>query len=455
MSTRLRSASLSGVLKAGTLGLLGALLFFLGSATRPATPAAYLSFLGLILLQGLEVVYPLLPVEDEYAARRLLAFRANIFLQLALASVLVAATEGSGSIYELVYLLPIVSAATKLPGRDVALVVGGANIAMIGFILTGEQLTAHITRVKEFQDAVAAMVYFTMAGVLAYVFAKDEREQLSRYQTMVAALAEANADLQRVQAELTERLAQLTQMEERLQRISQMAALGELAAQVAHEVRTPLGIIRGATEILASRVTDPSVQHHLTVLLEEAGRLNRAVESVLRLGAPLRIQSAPVNVQTLLRTVTQSATVRSFAGAYEVRMTVPAEPLWVLGDRELLYQALTNLVSNALQAMPNGGTLGLEAQPDCETGGVRLSVTDTGVGLSPEDLQRLGDPFFTKRAGGVGLGFSLARRIIAEHGGRLEVVSTLGRGTCITITLPGEAREAAVRSPTGAVERRG
>ena len=117
----------------------------------------------------------------------MIVLRISILLQLIAASALVALTDGSGSIYELVYLLPIVSAASKLPWRDVAFVVGSAILAMLGFIVTGEELTASIHRVKAFQDAVAAIVYFTMAGILTFLFAKDERDQRLHYQNVHSA----------------------------------------------------------------------------------------------------------------------------------------------------------------------------------------------------------------------------------------------------------------------------
>jgi signal transduction histidine kinase len=177
-----------------------------------------------------------------------------------------------GSIYELIYFLPIISAASKLPGREVMVAVGAAALAILGFIITAEQVPSSISRVKEFQDAVTAIVYFIIGGTLIYLFAKDEREQRLHYQTMAAKLADTNSELMVVQAELTERLTQLAQMEERIQRIGQFAALGELAGQVAHEVRNPLGIIKGAAEMLATRLTDVSTQRHVAVLLEEAGR---------------------------------------------------------------------------------------------------------------------------------------------------------------------------------------
>ena len=439
----LRSSQLfSRTIKFSTIALLAILLVSLGSVANQASLAAYLSLFTIILLQGIEFLFPLFP-EASGADQpwRFVVLRASIVLQLLMASVLVAETGGSGSIYELIYLLPIVSAATMLPGREVTIVIGGAMVAMIGFIMTGTPLTVSIARVKDVQDAVAATVYFTMAGILIYFFTKNERDQRVHYQAMAMALAETNEELRRVQAELTERLAQLATMEERIQRISQMAALGELTGQVAHEVRNPLGIIKGATEMLAQRVSDPAMQRHIAVLLEEVAHLNKAVESVLRLGAPLRIQADRLHVQDLLRVVEQAATAGTIRDIHTVRLRVPSEPLWIVGDRELLRHALVNLVRNAIQAMPSGGTVTVTAQPASGDGQILMTIADTGVGLTAEDLTRLGEPFFTKRAGGVGLGFALARRIISEHKGTLEVTSSLGHGTCLTIRLPAELRE--------------
>src|SRR5713226_8711031 len=205
----LRSSQLfSRTIKFCTLTLLAILLVSLGSFANQASPAAYLSFFTIILLQGIEFLFP---ISTEAGGAdypwRFVVLRVSIMLQLLLASVLVAATGGSGSIYELIYLLPIVSAATMLPGREVAIVVGGAVAAMVGFIVSGSPFTASIARVKDVQDAVASVVYFTMAGILIYFFSKNERDQRVHYQAIAAALADTNVELRRVQAELTERLA--------------------------------------------------------------------------------------------------------------------------------------------------------------------------------------------------------------------------------------------------------
>jgi len=424
------------ILKAATLGLLAILLFSLGSVTRPTSLGAYLSFSAIMLLQGIEMLAASFSEKARNLAQRVVLLRLSILLQLVLASVLVAVTDGSGSIYELVYLLPIISAATKLPGRDVAFVVGGSVVAMIGFIVTGEQLTASIMSVKEFQDSVAAVVYFTMAGLLTYFFAKSERGQRLQYQTLATALAKTNMRLCETQTQLTERLAQVVMMEERVQRVSQMAALGELAGQLAHEVRNPLGIIRGSAEMLAARVSDPSACRHISVLLEEADRLNKAVEGVLRLGTPLRMKLLRLDLVELLEGVAQVSSASSAPIGSSVKLTVPSKSLWIRGDRDLLHQAFTNLVRNAFQAMPAGGTITITVESSSDEGHVVTSIADTGIGLSEEDVRRLGEPFFAKRPGGIGLGFSLARRVVLEHGGSVTVGSILGQGTTVSIHLP-------------------
>jgi signal transduction histidine kinase len=441
------------ILKATTLALLAALLFSLGSATRPTSLMAYMLFSAIMALQGLEMFAPVLSEKTSNILRQPVFLRISTFVQLLLASGLVAATDGSGSVYELVYLLPIISAATKLPGQDVVFVVVSSIIAMVGFIVTGEQLTPSITRVKEFQDAVAAIVYFTMAGLLVYFFAKGEREQRERFQALAATLAQTNTDLRQAQSQLTERLTQVTKMEDRLQQVSQMAVLGEMAGQVAHEVRNPLGIIRGSVHMLAERVSDPAIQRHVEVLLEETGRLNKAVEGVLRLGAPLRITRAPVSLSQVLESVIAVSSAWSLPAGLRITLRASSPGLTVRGDFDLLHQAFGNFIRNACQAMPSGGVVTVRQYPPEENGSVLVAIIDNGVGIAEEDLKRLGDPFFTKRRGGVGLGFSLARRVVVEHGGSLQVTSTPGRGTTVTVSFPLSSR-AHERVATGLMERR-
>lgn len=431
-----RRLKLFEVFKATTLGILAILLLFVGSVTHPTTISAYLLFFAIMVLQGIEIFAPSFSSNTLDTKYRTLLLRLSILVQLIFASSLVAVTDGSGSIYELVYLLPIVSAATKLPGREVALVVGAAVVAMIGFIVAGETLTPSVLHVKAFQDAVSATVYFTMAGLLVYFFAEDERKQRQKYQDMAAALVESNSKLQIAQTQLWERLDQVTKMEQRLQEVSQMAVLGEVAGQIAHEVRNPLGIIKCSAEMLAARTKDSSTQRHIAVLLEETARLNNAVEGVLRLGTPWRMNKASVNVSELLDSVVQLSSAWSLPPRVRIEVAAMPPEIILAGDYDLLHQAFSNLVRNACQSMPFRGVVKISLTISGNDQRLDISIVDEGVGMSDEEVNRLGEPFFTKRRGGVGLGFSFARRVITEHGGALQVTSIQGRGTTVMISLP-------------------
>ncbi|HKR78309.1 MAG TPA: ATP-binding protein [Nitrospira sp.] len=423
------------ILKAATLILLAVLLFSLGSATRATSIGAYLSFSAIMVLQGLEIFAPAFSDRTNHIFRRTLFLRISIVLQLLLASMLVAVTDGSGSVYELVYLLPIISAATKLPGVDVIVAVAAAAIAMVGFIVTGGPLTPSITHVKEFQDAVAAIVYFTMAGLLIYFFSKGEREQREQYQALAGMLSDKNHELRGAQDQLTERLTQVTKMEEQLQQISRMAILGEMAGQIAHEIRNPLGIITGSVDILARRTSDPGIRNHISVLRQETARLNKAVEGVLRLGRPLQLRREAVDLSHVLVSVVQLAAAWSLPQV-KIRLQPSLSILVVNGDHDLLHQAFGNLIKNAGQAMPAGGVVTISQSSKDGGQTAEVVISDRGVGIAGEDLKRLGDPFFSERQGGIGLGFSLARRVVLEHGGALKVTSKVGQGTIVTVTLP-------------------
>ena len=392
----------------------------------------------IVVLQILEVLAPPFSQSQQVPGFRKLFLRLSIILQLLLAALLVSVTDGSGSIYELVFLLPIISAAAKLRGREVAVVVGCAVLAMTGFIISDTGDPSTTVEKKELQDAVAAVVYFTMAGLLTYYFAKGERDQRYQYEILAATLGNRNDELRQTQRQLTDRLTEVAQMEERLQRINQMAALGEVAGQMAHEIRNPLGIIKGAANMLANKPLEPSIHRHVAVLLEEVNHLNKAVEGVLRLGTPLRILCAKIDLVHLIQKITQVSSAWSAATQSVIHFPIPPHPLYVDGDYDLLHQAFTNLVRNGLQAMATrkGGVLNIHVEESPSRDTILTTITDSGIGLSEHDTSRLGEAFFTKRPDGIGLGFSLVKRIVKEHGGSIEVESEIGHGTSVLVYLP-------------------
>jgi signal transduction histidine kinase len=174
----------------------------------------------------------------------------------------------------------------------------------------------------------------------------------------------------------------------------------------------------------------------------EVKRLNAIVEEFLTLARPLPLARAPIPVDTLVAELAALVDAQARAASITVRVNVPQPSPVVLGDRQHLQQVLLNLVLNAVQAMRAGGTLTIEAQSGRD--GVSLVVADTGAGIPADVLPRVFDPYFTTRTDGLGLGLTIARRIVEAHGGAIELDSQAGRGTRVRLRLP-----AAPRHPQG------
>jgi len=220
----------------------------------------------------------------------------------------------------------------------------------------------------------------------------------------------------------------------RLAQSEKLAALGQLAATVAHEVRNPLGIMRSAAQTLTERLPSGELAQASTFIIAEIDRLANVVSSLLGFARPLQLESRAVTVTELFDHATLLA-----AGELEAkrarlqRHTASALPL-VQGDPDLLSQVLLGLLANAAEAVPPGGTVALDAA--AADGAVRIHVSDSGPGVPAELRAQIFEPFFTTRARGTGLGLAIARHIIEAHGGRIEVGDASTGGACFTVTLP-------------------
>ncbi|NTW28562.1 MAG: PAS domain-containing protein [Coriobacteriia bacterium] len=221
---------------------------------------------------------------------------------------------------------------------------------------------------------------------------------------------------------------------DQLIRADRLAALGQLTAGVAHEVRNPLGVIRASVQLLEDAHGDAArIKEIAGVIKQEIDRLNRVIKALLDFGRP----STPTLVRTDLRETI--AHIVSFASRFALQsgvrivQKVPEDLPAVSGDPDQLEQVFLNLVTNAVQAMGDiGGIITIEARSDEYF--VEVSVADTGPGIDPADLAKIFDPFFTKRADGTGLGLTVVHRIIEDHDGQVEVESGPG-GTVFTIRL--------------------
>ncbi|MDR3686349.1 MAG: ATP-binding protein [Coriobacteriia bacterium] len=232
-----------------------------------------------------------------------------------------------------------------------------------------------------------------------------------------------------------EDVSDIKALTDQLIRADRLAAMGELTAGVAHEVRNPLGVIRASVQLLEDAKGDPSRTHEAAeVIKQEIDRLDRVIKALLDFGRP----SKPTLVHTDLNEVLQDIVLftNRFAKQSDVHIVekLDSELPAVHGDPDQLKQVFLNLVTNAVQAMDKtGGTITIETRGAGEY--VEVSVSDNGPGIAAGDLPKVFDPFFTKRAEGTGLGLTIVHRIIDEHEGHIEVESGPG-GTVFNVTLP-------------------
>lgn len=270
-------------------------------------------------------------------------------------------------------------------------------------------------------------------------------ERQAQYRRGLEAQAET---LARSHRELQAQTRLLLEKETQLRRADRLSALGQLSAGLAHEIRNPLGAIKGAVEILEEDYPagHPKAEFY-AIILKEVKRLNDVVTNFLNFARPVALHFAPVDVREVLTGL--EGLISGQARAYRVQIftSFHVGPARVMVDEALLKQAFLNIALNALEAMPDGGDLAISTRlADPATAGILDSeprqewveaiFDDTGCGILEEHLSRVFDPFFTTKKDGTGLGLAITYRIIENHRGIIRVMSQPGKGTTFVITLP-------------------
>ena len=286
-------------------------------------------------------------------------------------------------------------------------------------------------------------------GDLSRVLLSEREDEIgalaARFNEMTYSLRESRAETERQNADKTK-------LEERLFQTEKLATIGQLAAEIAHEVGTPLNVIVGRSRAMAKKAGDPeAVAKNAEIVAEQASRITRIIQRLLdtarrKVGAP---EVGPVDLNRIAAT-TMDFLEGKFAAARVTRALVRAEALpAVKGDSDQLQQVLINLLMNAIEAMPRGGQIrvetslvtrrrpGLEVAPEQEV--VVVEVADTGVGIPPDQRDRVFEPFYTTKEGrgGTGLGLAVSHGIIKEHDGWIEVEDAHGGpGSVFRVCLP-------------------
>ncbi len=240
-----------------------------------------------------------------------------------------------------------------------------------------------------------------------------------------------------LEEKVRERTRQLVEAQEELVRREKLAVLGQVAGSVGHELRNPLGVMNNAVYFLQTVLSDAdeTTREYLDILKNEIAASERIVSDLLD-----SVRTKPPQTQTVCvaELVGQGLEKCVIPSAIIVIQDIPEGIIPIKADPLQMQQVLRNLITNAIEAMPEGGVLQIHASEDRRAGRVTLSVQDSGEGISPENRAHLFQPLFTTKARGIGLGLVVVKNLTAANGGQVEVLSEVGKGTTFSVILPGD-----------------
>jgi two-component system sporulation sensor kinase A len=227
-------------------------------------------------------------------------------------------------------------------------------------------------------------------------------------------------------------ITQRIQKEQFLRQSEKLAAIGQLAAGVAHEIRNPLTALIGFTRLL--KVKREQIEQYTDIMLDELNRINSIVNEFMNLAKPQPISFKRNNAISMIDSLLPVVRSQANMCNVEVETEFNLSPLWIQGDENQLKQVFLNIMKNAIEAMPNGGRLTVSARQDKDS--AVIVFTDNGIGIKKENIPKIGEPFFTTKEKGTGLGIMVSYNIIKAHNGQLHIVSEEGKGTAVSIKLP-------------------
>jgi signal transduction histidine kinase len=342
-----------------------------------------------------------------------------ILINLVLLFVLIGYTGGLNSAYWLLLTLPVLTGAAVLGvmGTLVVSVLAAASYLAFFLLIDWNKFEIHP---EDVSLVVVRMVFLLMAGLLANALAEDLRIQTQSSRRVAEQLSAANYQLQ--------------QAEDAVRRSDRLAALGQLSAGLAHELRNPLGTIRGSADMLGRAVGGENevAREMAGFIASEVDRANSLITRFLHFARPLELRPDKADLSAMIdRAITNVE--REAPGISIYRNYAPEIPPFRF-DAELMERVLYNLILNAAQASPPGGTVTVKTR--AADGTAEISVIDRGPGIDAAHLGTIFNPFFTTKPEGVGLGLAIVAKIVDEHKGNIAVESEPGRGSVFRVQVP-------------------
>ncbi|HET9178579.1 MAG TPA: ATP-binding protein [Terriglobia bacterium] len=404
---------------------------------------AWMDVLLLVFLASLAVLFPVSEIHAQiilvaiglfqvfersfigWAGRQGEAY--SIIIMIGLSSLLIWHTGGINSSYYLIYYVPVVTAAMYSGPWGTLGWTALSSAAYCSFLIPALQV--YRITVSGVKELAIRNLFFFLAAMLVNRFVMESRLQAERYRQVADQLRETNKQLEQVQAEA--------------RRSERLAALGQLSAGLAHEIRNPLGVIKGSAETLGRKLptADPVARELAEYISSEVNRLNSLVSRFLSFAKPLELKKQPEDISQIVEHALKAAQERWPGSTVQVERDYSSGLPAVPADAELAEQVFKNLVFNAYEAMePTGGTLRVEVSKEFSDGrrGVEIAFSDTGPGVPQELREQIFNPFFTTKSNGVGLGLSIVSKIVDDHGGWIRVEPGRESGACFRVFLPAE-----------------
>ncbi|HEV2618088.1 MAG TPA: ATP-binding protein [Candidatus Acidoferrales bacterium] len=428
----------------------------LGEETPVSRKFGWIDVLWLAFLGGLAALPPVSEIHKQLTLiaiglfqifeGRLIAWRPgrgraySVLIKILLATLLIGHTGGVSinSDYYPIFYVPVVTAAIYFGPLATLGWTALASLAYCSYLIQAILIEDYEVSPAGFGILAARILFFFLAALLVNRFVMENRRQVERQRALSATLEESNQKLQQAQADV--------------RRAERLAALGQLSAGLAHEIRNPLGIIKGSAEMLSTKLqsAQPVASELAGFISAEVNRLNGLVSRFLDFARPSHLALSPMKLPAIVERALESVHNRYPNANVVVERRFAASLPKVLVDEQLCEQVFVNLILNAYEAMgaqdpaedatagKPGGTLTVTLEPEWHQGisGVATRIEDSGPGIAEEIREQVFNPFVTSKKTGVGLGLSIVAKIVDDHGGSIQLQSKPGHGACFWVFLP-------------------